>query len=145
MFLGKHFLALDDKNRFLPPASIRKSLPSEFYIAQGFDRNLWVLTPAAFEVIYQKINSLNLADPLARMLLRMILGTTQIIQVEQDGTISIPKELKEFAKIKQSILIVGQGDYFEIWEPALWNKQEVQLGDAKANSNRFLSLSIPAR
>ena len=145
MFLGTYSIALNEESRFLPPARFVKELSSGFYIAQGFDRNLWVLTPSAFESIYQKISSLNLADPLARMLLRMILGTAHEVQINQDGTISIPKELKEITKIEQLVLIIGQGDYFEIWDPASWAKQEAQLKDAISNSNRFSSLSIATR
>ena len=145
MFLGKYSIALDDKNRFLLPASFRKNLSGGFYIAQGFDHNLWVLTLGAFESIYRKMSSLNLADPLARMLLRMILSTAHEIEADQDGNIIIPTELKEFAKIKQTVLIIGQGDYFEIWETTSWAKQESQLRDAKTNSSRFSSLSVATR
>jgi MraZ protein len=145
VFLGKYSLVLDDMDRFLPPARFTKNLTSVFYIAQGFDHNLWVLPLNVFETIYRRIGSLNLADPLARMLLRMILSTAQETQANQDGTIAIPKELKEFAKINQTFLAIGQGDYFEIWEPASWEKQEILLRDAKTNTNRFSSLSIIAR
>lgn len=145
MFLGKFSVMLDDMNRFLPPEGFRQHLSSGLFVAQGFDNNLWVLPPAVFEVIYRKISSLNLTDPLARMLLRMILSTTHEIKTNEDNTISIPEELKKFAKIKQTIMIIGQGDYFEIWEPASWAEQEVQLEDVQANSNRFSALSVPAR
>ncbi|MEW6404977.1 MAG: division/cell wall cluster transcriptional repressor MraZ [Chloroflexota bacterium] len=145
MFLGKYSIGLDEKNRFVTPAKFLNSLSSGFYMAQGFDRNLWVLTPDAFKSIYRKISSLNLADPLARMLLRTILSTAHELQPNEDGAILIPEELKKFAKIKRTILLIGQGDYFEIWEPALWAEQETQLRDAEANSGRFSSLSIVTR
>ncbi len=145
MFLGKYSITLDEKSRFLVPARYRKNLSNGFYLAQGFDRNLWVLTKGAFEAIYRIISSQNLADPLVRLLLRMILSTTHEIRADQNGNITIPKDLKDFANIKQNILIIGQGDYFEIWDPTLWEKQETQLRDAGTNSRRFSSLSIVAR
>ena len=145
VFLGKYSITMNKKDRFLPPARFKKDLSIGFYIAQGFDQNLWVLTPAVFGSIYQKFSSLNIADPLARMLLRMILSTAHESRINKDGTIAIPKGLKEFVKIEKTLQIIGQGDYFEIWEPAIWAKQEAQIIDAKSNSNRFSSLSIATR
>ncbi len=57
----------------------------------------------------------------------------------------IPDNLKEFANLHDDILLIGQGDYFEIWAPDLWNMQEAQLRDAETNSARFSMLTIATR
>ncbi len=55
------------------------------YITQGFDRNLQVLTAGAFQEIYRKVISLNIADPLARLLLRLILGTATELGMDNNN------------------------------------------------------------
>ncbi|MGA7606285.1 MAG: division/cell wall cluster transcriptional repressor MraZ, partial [Anaerolineales bacterium] len=57
----------------------------------------------------------------------------------------IPDELKEFANLNEDVLLVGQGDYFEIWSADLWNNQESQLRDADTNSDRFSRLNVATR
>jgi DNA-binding transcriptional regulator/RsmH inhibitor MraZ len=57
----------------------------------------------------------------------------------------IPDNLKEFAKLDDEISLIGQGDYFEIWAPDLWNVQEAQLRDAETNSARFSMLTFATR
>ncbi len=114
-------------------------------MTQGFDRNLQVLTSGAFQEIYRTVVSLNIANPLARLLLRLILGTAQELGVDANGQLTIPEELKEFANLQEDIFLIGQGEYFEIWAPDLWNKQEAQLRDAEANSSRFSALTVTAR
>jgi MraZ protein len=144
LFLGKFTTSLDPKNRFSVPTAFRAQLSSRMYITQGFDRNLQVLTADAFQEIYRRVASLNLADPLARLLLRLILGTAIELGVENNN-LMIPDNLKEFANLNDDILLIGQGDYFEIWAPDLWNKQEAQLRDAETNSARFSVLTVATR
>ena len=145
MFLGKYFLKFDKDMRLSIPSQFREELAGPIYITQGFDRNLLVLTKTAFQEIYRRVGSLNMADPLARILLRMILGTAYELHMDKNGHLMIPAELKEFANLQGDILLVGQGDYFEIWSAALWNNQEAQLKDADANSSRFSKLTVATR
>lgn len=114
-------------------------------MTQGFDRNLQVLTAGAFREVYRKATSLNIADPLARLLLRLFLGSAVQFHTDLKGVVIVPNELKEFAHIGQDLLLVGQGDYFEIWAPELWSMQEAQLQDADANSSRFSALTVTTR
>ena len=124
------------------PASFRGQLAGGAYVTQGFDRNLQVLTSDAFQQIYRTVVSLNIANPLARLLLRLILGTAQESGVDADGQLIIPEELKDFANLHNDIFLIGQGEYFEIWAPDLWGKQEAQLRDAETNASRFSALTV---
>ena len=145
MFLGKHSSKLDKYNRLSTPSQFREELSNRSYITQGFDRNLLVLTRDAFQEIYRRVVSLNIADPLARILLRLILGTAHEVHLDKNGHLPIPDELKEFANLHEDVLVVGQGDYFEIWSADLWNNQETQLKDADTNSSRFSKLTVATR
>ena len=145
MFLGKFSRTLDDRSRFSLPSTFTGQLSSGAYLTQGWDRNLQVLTGGAFQQIYRAAASLNITNPAARLLLRLILGTAQELDVDANGQLTIPEELKEFANLKEDIFLIGQGEYFEIWAPDLWNKQEAQLRDAEANASRFSALTVTAR
>ena len=67
---------------------------------QGFDRNLMVFPVKAFEGIYQSISSQNLADPQVRMLLRLILGSAHKFDMNEQGNVTVPQVLKEYASLK---------------------------------------------
>ena len=113
-------------------------------MTQGMDRNLQVLPATAFEELYRQAASLNVADPLARLLRRLLLGSAFEIP-DVKSSIVIPTELKDFAGLKDGVMLVGQGDYFEIWAPELWAQQESELRDAEANGSRFAALTIGTR
>jgi DNA-binding transcriptional regulator/RsmH inhibitor MraZ len=74
LFLGKFSSTLDVKGHFSVPSPFREALAAGTYVTQGFDRNLQVLTREAFQEIYRTMTSLNIANPLARLLLRLILA-----------------------------------------------------------------------
>ena len=87
----------------------------------------------------------SIADPLARQLLRLVLGTAVRLADERLTTIAIPEDLKKFADVEKDVVLVGQGDYIEIWAPQLWSTQETRLRDAESNSSRFAALQIATR
>ena len=142
MLLGKFSQTMDAKNRLTLPPAFRAALKGGAYMTQGFDRNLQILTARAFQQLYRRASSLNIADPLARLLLRLFLGTAVKLQGEKKVTITVPEDLKEFAALQSDVVLVGQGDYIEVWAPELWSAQEAQLRDAEANSSRFAALPI---
>lgn len=124
------------------PPRFREMLADGAFVTQGFDRNLVILTPRAFQEICQTIMALNVADPMARFLLRMILGNAVELQLDEDGRIVLPHSLREFAQLVEEAVLVGLGDYFEVWAPTQWSQQEVHLQDAETNSVRFAALDL---
>jgi MraZ protein len=118
---------LEPDNRLTLPDEIQEDYKEGLYITQGFDRNIMVLTMEAFESIYDRIITFNIADPVARLLLRMILGTAQRAEIEPDGKIPIPSSLREFANLERDVTIVGQGDFVELWSLDAWRVQEEKL------------------
>jgi MraZ protein len=76
------------------------------------------------------------------MLLRMLLGTASELEIDATGSITVPQALRDFAGLETEAVLVGQGRYFEVWTPALWQKQTLRLQDAEANAERFAGLMI---
>lgn len=147
MFLGQYRHSIDDKGRLIIPARFRADLGDGAFVTQGFDRNLMVMTTDYFARVYDRINAMNLADPTARLLRRLILGNAYQVELDRAGRILLPQYLRDALSLSQESVIVGQGEYFEIWQPALWDEQIALLQDAEANVRRFatLDLSTPAQ
>jgi len=143
MFIGQYQHNLDDKGRLMIPARFRELLEGGAYITQGFDKCLMVLTDAYFKQVYERIEAMNLADPTARLLRRLILANAYPIVADKVGRILVPQNLRAFLGIENGELIVaGQGEYFEVWTPVLWSEQMTQLQDTEANNQRFSTLDL---
>jgi MraZ protein len=142
MFLNQYQHSFDDKGRLTIPSKFRE-LPAEgAYVVQGLDRNLMVLPPPVFQLLYDRLMAMSLTDPTARLLRRIILGNALRATPDSAGRILLSTNLKEYASLKENVVFVGQGEYFEIWSPELWKEQEVQVSDAETNSQRFAALDL---
>jgi MraZ protein len=142
MFLGQYQHNLDDKGRLMIPARFRELLDGGAFITQGFDKCLMVMNETYFKQVYERIEAMNLADPTARLLRRLILSNAYPVEVDKVGRILVPQNLRTFLQVEAEAIVAGQGDYFEVWKPADWNAQMTQLQDAEANTQRFATLDL---
>ena len=142
MFLGQFQHNLDEKGRLMIPARYRELLAAGAFITQGFDKCLMVMTDAYFAQVYDRINSMNLADPTARLLRRLILSNAYAVEVDKVGRILVPGSLRQVIALNGEAIVAGQGDYFEVWNPADWNEQMDQLQDIETNNQRFATLDL---
>jgi len=142
MFLGQYQHSLDAKGRLIVPARFRESLAEGGFVTRGFDRCLMVLTMDYFETVYKRINAMNLADPATRELRRIFFANAYSIMPDKVGRINLPQDLRDFAHIEAETVIAGQGEYFEIWQPSLWEEEMNALENAEANIERFSALDL---
>ena len=87
------------------------------------------------EKISDSIDNLNPFEEKRDIFATSVLADSVNLQFDSEGRISIPDKLLNHAKIKQTMLFVGQGTTFQIWEPKLFEKFKVQARK-KANLNR---------
>jgi len=146
MFLGQFQHNLDEKGRLMIPAPFRQTLEGNgAYITQGFDRCLMVMTEEYFQQVYERINAMNLADPTARLLRRLILSNAYPAEVDKVGRILVPQILRGFAGLNGEAVVAGQGEYFEVWNPSDWKEQMIHIQNAEANNQRFSTLDLSSR
>jgi len=142
MFLGQYHHNLDSKDRLTVPVKFREYLGDGMYFVQGFDHNLMVMPDAAFEKIRLRMRELNIADPDVRLLYRRILGSATRVGVDKVGRVVIPEFLHQKLGMAKELVLVGQDEYFEIWHPVEWTKQEAAQLDTDANNQRFKVLDL---
>ena len=87
------------------------------------------------EKLSDAIDSLNPFEEKRDVFATSVLAESVNLQFDSEGRISIPEKLLNHAKIKQTVLFVGQGKTFQIWEPKLFEKFKTSA-KKKANLNR---------
>lgn len=142
MFLGQFQHSLDEKGRLMVPSRYRELLAAGAFITQGFDKCLMVLTDVHFNEVYERINGMNMADPNARLLRRLILSNAYSVDIDRVGRILVPQNLRQAIDLGNEAIVAGQGEYFEVWSPADWRQQMEQVQDVEMNSQRFATLDL---
>ena len=87
------------------------------------------------EKLSDTIDSLNPFEEKRDIFATSVLSESVNLQFDSEGRISLSKKLLNHAKIKSTMLFIGQGKTFQIWEPKLFEKFKVQARK-KANLNR---------
>jgi len=85
---------------------------------------------------------MSMTDPTARLLRRLLFSTADRIEVDKVGRILIPQFLRQMVGVENQLVVVGMGDYFEIWTPLEWEVQNEKLNDAQSNAHRFAALDL---
>ena len=87
------------------------------------------------EKISSAIESLNPFEEKRDFFATSVLSESVNLQFDSEGRILILSKLLKHAKIKNSMVFVGQGKTFQIWEPAMFEKFKVNARK-KSNINR---------
>ena len=133
-FTSEFECKLDSKGRLVLPAKIKSSLhevsTTELVLRKGFESNLILYPMLEYKKIHQKISSLSEFNPEQRQLKRIFFRS--IAQVEMDGAarILVPKGMLAHAKIERDVILIGMGNYIEIWNPDVFN-QSLSVNEAE--------------
>ena len=140
MFLSTYENKLDTKGRVSVPASFRSYLSNLGYNGvicyPSFNhQSIEVWPQDRIEKISNTIDSLNPFEEKRDFFATSILSESISLQFDSEGRISLTSKLLKHAKIKNSMLFVGQGKTFQIWEPTIFEKFKTSA-KKKANLNR---------
>jgi MraZ protein len=140
MFLSTYENRLDKKGRVSVPASFRSYLSNLGYNGvicyPSFNNQSIEAWPQdRIEKISNAIDSLNPFEEKRDFFATSILSESINLQFDSEGRISLTSKLLKHAKIKSSMIFVGQGKTFQIWEPTVFEKFKVNARK-KANLNR---------
>ena len=152
MFRGFSAVSVDSKGRLAIPSRYRDTLSvqSECCIVitlNPLDRSLWLYPLPEWELIETKLAALSDFDLQSRRTKQMMRGYASDCQLDNQGRILLPKELREYAGITRQAVVLGQGNKFEMWDEESWNIQRDQwlqkVGDDNDESPDTLkSLSL---
>jgi len=128
VFRGFSTVSIDSKGRLAIPSRFRERLSE---IAGGslvltlnpLDHCLWMYPYSDWELIEKKLAELSDFDKQSRRTKQMMRGYASDCQLDTQGRILIPQELRDYARLQKSAVILGQGNKFEIWNLKSWEEQ----------------------
>ena len=140
MFLSSYENKLDKKGRVSVPASFRSYLSSlgynGFITYPSFNHEALEACPEnRIEKLSNTIDSLNPFEEKRDYFATSILSESVNLQFDSEGRVLITNKLLDHAKIKNSILFVGLGKTFQIWETKSFEKFKI-VARKKAYQNR---------
>ena len=124
MFVGKYNNSIDSKSRVIVPAKFRDELEGRCIIAKSLDRCLTIYPLSQWEkFVEEKLEILPAGNPQARKLKRHFYSSAAECDVDKQGRLTIPQELKEYAGIEKELITVGSDKTIEVWSREHWEDE----------------------
>ena len=141
MFLGRYAHALDAKGRLAIPARFREDLAEGVVLTRGIDRCLSLYPMAAWLPLAERVSTLPITDPDARNFRRMVFAEAINLDLDGQGRILVPPELRRYAGLERDAVVVGVHTSVEIWSPDRWDAVDALMDhDGAAIAQRLASL-----
>jgi MraZ protein len=126
MFMGQAVCTIDEKNRLTIPAKFRAELGESFIITGGFDSCLFVYTAAQWNEVYPKIKAMDTMKKDVRAFQRYVLSNATQAELDKQGRVLVPGNLRTLAQLDKECLTIGSGDRLEIWNKVQWDQYMTQ-------------------
>ncbi len=127
MFLGEYSHTIDDKGRLTVPSKFRTDLAVGMVVTRGFDQNLMVYPVPAWQRLAERILSKPISDGRVRDFRRLLFSGASDLTQDRQGRVLVPPFLREYAAIKDEVVIVGMYDHLEIWSAEAWQAQRQRI------------------
>ena len=125
MFIGKYQATLDPKGRISVPARFRETLNAKttnHLVITLFDGCLVAYPMDEWREVERKARELPTSQQDVRIFIRMFYANAADCQVDRQGRILIPENLRTGAGLDKEVFMVGVGPRFEIWSRERWER-----------------------
>lgn len=120
MFIGEYQHTIDLKGRVTLPTKFREELGEKFVVTKGLDNCLFVYPNEEWQNLEQKLRTLPLTSKEARAFIRFFFAGATECEVDKQGRILIPSNLREHAALDKDLVIIGVSTRVEIWDKDAW-------------------------
>ncbi|MEW6563127.1 MAG: division/cell wall cluster transcriptional repressor MraZ [Pseudomonadota bacterium] len=124
MFQGAAQLNLDGKGRLAIPSKYRDMLLSacagQMVATADADGCLLLYPQPEWLPIRDKLMKLSAFNPKIRALQRFLVGYAEDVTMDAAGRVLLSPTLRDYAKLDKHVMLVGQGNKFEVWDDARW-------------------------
>jgi MraZ protein len=121
MFRGINAITIDGKGRLAVPARCRDALGEHVVVTIDTEEACLLLYPVAYwQVIEENLQKLPSFNAAARRIQRLLIGHATDVMVDSSSRILLPPLLRDYAKLDKHVVMIGQGNKFEIWDETSW-------------------------
>lgn len=121
MFMGEYQHNMDSKGRVIVPARFRDELGPNFVATRGLDNCLFVYPMHEWTNLEKKLTTLPITSKNARTFVRFFFSGATECELDKQGRISIPANLRDYAGFQKEVVIIGLANRIEFWARERWD------------------------
>lgn len=142
MFRGINTITIDTKGRMAIPTRYRSTLGGDdekIPLVVTIDTEetcLLLYTAAQWQIIEDNLQKLPSFNAAARRIQRLLIGHATDVEVDSNGRVLLPTVLRQYARLEKDVVMIGQGNKFEVWNKELWESmREKWLADEASKTD----------
>jgi len=138
-FVGRYEHQLDEKGRVSLPAPFRREAEDDRFVLLQWEKPYLTLFPGSvWEGILERLVEYRRSDPEAWNHVRGLMANAVEVVPDKQGRILIPSWLQRAAGLEGSVLLNGNIDRVEIWDPEEYHRVvEEPSGDFEKYSRQI--------
>ena len=123
MLFGEYHHQIDEKGRVRIPPRLKKGLGDDFLVTKGTHGCLFLFSKKHLEEkLFEKLEAVPTFDDDAAKPLRMLFSSAAELEEDNQGRCLLPRNLREFAKVKKDVVFIGVGTRAEVWAREEYDK-----------------------
>ena len=123
-FFGEFEHKVDVKGRVLIPPRFRLELNKGLVLTPGVEKCIVVHPQSEWEKMAAALTTGIVTSSRLRRLNRVIFATAFSLDFDGQGRIPLPVPLREYAGIKDEVIIAGASNYLELWNKEQWEVEK---------------------
>ncbi len=133
MFIGEFEYRVDEKGRVpVPPKFRTEELKKDgMVLCPGMEKCINIYPMSEWKKLADSLTSGPIIPAKLRKLNRAIFATAFNTEMDAQGRIMIPSQLRQFAGLNEEVVIAGTNTYVELWSKEQW-EQEKSSSQAEA-------------
>ena len=129
---GEHDLTIDDKNRLLVPADVRKLMNSErdgdaFFLVIGVNRKPWLYPEKYYETMVGQVPSDITPDKDLLSRDQLLFGMASRLEWDKQGRVLVPDKTLKRTGLGRDVTLIGVRDHLELWNRTDWEQRREEL------------------
>lgn len=134
MFRGINAINIDGKGRVAVPTRYRDELENSLVVTIDTEETCLLLYPTRqWQVIEDNLQRLPSFNAAARRIQRLLIGHATDVELDNNGRVLLPPLLRDYAQLDKRVVMIGQGNKFEIWNETLWQTKRGQWLEEEAS------------
>ena len=128
ILFGEHELTIDDKNRLLVPAEIRKSIDPQrdgeaFFLVIGVNRKIWFYPEKNYQAIVSQAQQEITPDEDVLAFDQMNFALASRGEWDKQGRMVLPEKLLRRTGTTKDVTLIGVGNHLELWNRTDWEER----------------------
>ncbi|MDO8688144.1 MAG: division/cell wall cluster transcriptional repressor MraZ [Dehalococcoidales bacterium] len=124
MFLGEFDYRVDEKGRVPIPPRFRRELEAGMVLRPGVERCIVAYPMSEWSKEATSLTTGSIAQSKLRRLNRAIFASAFTLNMDGQGRIALPPQLREYAGIEDEAVVAGLNTYLELWNKEQWQAEK---------------------